>query len=358
MDGRFTDLRTPLYYPVWGQKGREALPTHMRVIFLFLLVSGLARNACGQNTSPDPLPSWAYSASRTAILDFVASVTHKGGPGFVAPADRIATFDNDGTLWSEQPMYVELAFTIDEVKKLAPQHPDWQTRQPFAAALRGDKKAMAASGTQGMMELFLATHSGMTTSQFSETVTEWIAHAQHPRFHVLYTQCVYQPMLELLTYLRANGFKTYIVSGGEQEFMRPWADQVYGIPAEQVIGTMFHMHFDDTSGTPKMNRMAKIDSIDDGPEKPVNIQRFIGKQPIAAFGNSDGDLQMLEWISANPRPHLALLVHHTDAEREYSYDRQSSMGRLNKGLIEAQNKHWLVVDMKTDWKTVFPPAKP
>jgi FMN phosphatase YigB (HAD superfamily) len=329
----------------------------VKVFWVLPFVIALAATgaALGQSTGADPLPSWNDGPSRTSIVDFVTRVTKEGSPDFVAPADRIATFDNDGTLWTEQPMYIELAFTIDRVKELAPQHPDWQTRQPYAAVLHNDMKALAASGEKGIVELFLATHSGMTTNQFSEIVTAWIAHAQHPRFHTLYTKCVFQPMLELLAYLRANGFKTYIVSGGEQGFMRPWADKVYGVPPEQVIGTMFKTQYALTNGTPALERLPEIDSIDDGPGKPVNIERFIGKRPIAAFGNSDGDLQMLEWTSSNPLPHLALLVHHTDAVREYSYDRNSSMGRLDKGLTEVAEKHWTVVDMKADWKTIFPP---
>lgn len=309
-----------------------------------------------QATSADPLPSWNDGTSKAAIVDFVTRVTHPGSSDFVKPEDRIATFDNDGTLWSEQPMYVELAFTFDRVKQLAPKHPEWQTQQPFAGVLHHDMKAIAASGDRGVIELFLATHSGMTTEQFAKIVDDWISHAKHPRFHTLYTECVFQPMLELLAYLRDNGFKTYIVSGGEQEFMRPWALRVYGIPPEQVIGTMFKTRFTTVEGVPAIERLAAVDSIDDGPGKPVNIQRFIGKRPIAAFGNSDGDLQMLEWATTGSGPHLGLLVHHTDAVREYSYDRASSMGKLDKGLVEATTAHWTVVDTAKDWKVMFPPA--
>jgi phosphoserine phosphatase len=307
-----------------------------------------------QAANSDPLPSWNEGASKAAIVNFVARVTQSGSSDFVAPEDRIATFDNDGTLWSEQPMYVELVFALDRVKQLAPKHPEWQTRQPFAGVLHNDMKAVAATGDRGMIELFMATHSGMTTDQFAGIVNEWITQAKHPRFHRLYTECVFQPMLELLSFLRENGFKTYIVSGGEQEFMRPWAQRVYGIPPEQVIGTMFKTQFTNEAGTTAIERLAAVDSIDDGPGKPVNIQRFIGKRPIAAFGNSDGDLQMLEWTTTGPGRRLGLLVHHTDAVREYEYDRKSSMGKLDKGLTEATTADWTVVDTAKDWKVMFP----
>jgi len=302
----------------------------------------------------DPLPSWNDRAPKKAIIDFVARVTKDGGSDFVPVEERIATFDNDGTLWNEQPMYVELAFALQEVAKMAPKHPEWQTTQPFAAVLHHDTKALAASGGEGMMKLFVATHTGMTTDQFERIAADWLATAQHPKFHRLYTECVYQPMLELLAYLRTNGFKTYIVSGGDQDFMRPFTEKVYGIPPEQVVGTQFKSQYSLSGGTPSIMRMPALLSLDDGPGKSENIDRFIGRKPIAAFGNSDGDIQMLEWTGSNPRPNLELLVHHTDAEREYAYDRQSSMGRLDKGLTEAVEKHWIVVDMKADWKIVFP----
>jgi phosphoserine phosphatase len=320
-------------------------------LFILLIVSSAAGSAVAQN---DPLPSWNDGAPKKAIMDFVGRVTKDGGADFVPVEERIATFDNDGTLWNEQPMYVELAFTLQEVAKMAPNHPEWQTAQPFAAVLHHDMKAMAASGDEGMMKLFLATHSGMTEEQFEQTVSEWLAASQHPKFKRPYTECVYQPMLELLAYLRANGFKTYIVSGGEQGFMRPLTEKLYGVPPEQVIGTQFKSQYVMKTDAPVIERMAGVLSIDDGPGKPENIQRFIGRKPIAAFGNSDGDIQMLEWTGSNAKPNLELLVHHTDAGREYAYDRQSSMGKLDKGLTEAAEKHWVVVDMKADWKVVFP----
>jgi phosphoserine phosphatase len=316
----------------------------------------MAWTAVAQNTA-DPLPSWNDGPTKHAIVDFVTRVTKEGGPDFVAPANRIATFDNDGTLWTEQPIYTEVAFVFDRVKEMAPQHPEWQTEQPYAAVLHHDMKAVAASGDRGMLEMVLATHANLTTDQFSKIVTDWISHAQQPRFKRPYTDCVFQPMLEVLAYFRANGFKTYIVSGGEQEFMRPWADKVYGVPEEQVIGTTLKTKFEMQNGSPVLERLPQIDSVDDGPGKPENIGKFIGQRPIAAFGNSDGDQQMLEWIAAGPGLRLMALVHHTDAQREYAYDRSSSVGKLDKALDEATAKHWVVIDMKNDWKTIFPPAQ-
>jgi phosphoserine phosphatase len=321
-------------------------------VFVFLLLAlAVGGSAAGQS---DPLPSWNDGPSKKAIVDFVERVTKEGGPDFVAPEERIATFDNDGTLWNEQPMYVELAFSLQEVVKMAPQHPEWKTTQPFAAVLNHDTKALAASGEEGILKIFVATHTGMTEDAFEKDVADWLVTAQHPRFKRPYTECVYQPMLELLAYLRVNGFKTYIVSGGEQGFMRPFTEKVYGIPPEQVVGTQFKSQYVVTRKTPEIDRLPEVLSIDDGPGKPENIQRFIGRKPIAAFGNSDGDIQMLEWAQSNTKPNLELLVHHTDAEREYAYDRTSSMGKLDKGLDEAAARHWIVVDMKAEWKTIFP----
>lgn len=297
----------------------------------------------------DPLPSWNEGRTKEAIIGFVGRVTVEGGPNFVTESDRIATFDNDGTLWVEQPNYAEAIFTEERIGQMALQHPEWKTKQPFAAVLSHDAKALAASGEKGLAQLLVVTHTGMTTEEFDKTVSEWIGTAKHPKFQRPYTQCVYQPMLEVLKYLRANGFKTYIVSGGEQEFMRPWTDKAYGIPREQVVGTQIKTEFKDGA----LMRLPQVDSIDDGPGKPVNIGRLIGKRPIAAFGNSDGDQQMLEYVTAGPGPGLAVLVHHTDAEREYAYDRESKVGRLDKALDEATSKHWTVVDMKSDWKSMF-----
>jgi phosphoglycolate phosphatase-like HAD superfamily hydrolase len=328
----------------------------LTVLLYLLELLILANPGHTQDTTGDPLPSWNEGNSKQTILDFVARVTKQGGPDFVPEEARIATFDNDGTLWTEQPLYTEFIFTIDRVKELAPQHPEWKTKQPYAAALQNDLKALSASGDRGMFELILTTHSELTIDQFTQTVTEWLSHAQQQRFHRAYTDCIYQPMVELLSFLRANGFKTYIVSGGEVEFMRPWTEKAYGIPPEQVIGTTLKTTYEMNDGRPVLERMPKIDSIDDGPGKPENIGKIIGRRPIAAFGNSDGDQQMLEWTSSGPSPSLAALVHHTDAQREYSYDRTSSVGRLDKALDEANQKHWLIIDMKHDWKTIFPPA--
>jgi len=300
------------------------------------------------------LPSWNDGPARTAIVSFVGNVTRAGTPDFVPAADRIAVFDNDGTLWVEQPMYVQLAFAIDRVKALAPRHPEWKTAQPFKAVLDGDVKALAASGERGLLQLVMATHAGMTTDEFSVVVKDWLAKARHPKFDRPYTDLVYQPMLEVLVYLRANGFKTYIVSGGGVEFMRPWTEAVYGIPLEQVIGSSIKTTYEARNGKPVLVRLPELNFIDDKDGKPVGIQQAIGRRPIAAFGNSDGDFQMLEWITAGAGPHIALFVHHDDAERESAYDRESPFGRLARGLDEAAARGWIVASMKQDWKTVFP----
>jgi phosphoserine phosphatase len=302
----------------------------------------------------DPLPSWHAGAAKTAIIAFVTDVTTEGGADFVPPEERIAVFDNDGTLWVEQPFYTQLAFALDGVKTLAPQHPEWRDRDPFRAALAGDIKTVAASGEKGLIELLMATHAGMTTDEFAAVVSEWLKTARHPRLGRPYTELVYQPMLELLAYLRANGFKTYIVSGGGVEFMRPWAEAVYGVPPEQVIGSSIKTVFEMRDGTPVLMRLPEIDFIDDKAGKPVAIHKFIGRRPIAAFGNSDGDLQMLQWVTAAAGRRFGLIVRHDDAEREYAYDRDSSVGRLDKALDAAPAAGWTVVSMKSDWKQVFP----
>ena len=302
----------------------------------------------------DPLPSWNEGEAKRSIVDFVQRVTTAEGADFVPVPERIAVFDNDGTLWAEKPMYVQLAFALDRVKALAPTHPEWQDQQPFKAALAGDLKTVAAGGEHALLELVMATHADMTTDAFAQVVTDWLATAKHPRLNRPYTDLVYQPMLELLAYLRANGFKTYIVSGGGIEFMRPWAEKVYGIPPEQVIGSSIKTRFELRDGTPVLVRLPEINFIDDKAGKPVGIQMHIGRRPIAAFGNSDGDLQMLQWTTIGPGPRFGLIVHHTDADREYAYDRQSSVGRLDKALDEAKKKSWTVVDMKQDWKRIFP----
>ena len=302
----------------------------------------------------DPLPSWSEGTTKQSIVDFVARVSDPASPAFVPEAERIAVFDNDGTLWSEQPAYFQLFFAIDRVKALAPGHPEWETKQPFKAVLDGDMEALAATGKHGLLELVMASHAGMTTVEFEAAATDWIATAKHPTTGRPYTEMVYQPMLELLDYLRANGFKTFIVSGGGIEFMRPWTEGVYGIPPEQVVGSSIKTVFEMRDDGPVLVRLPEIDFIDDKEGKPVGINSHIGRRPIAAFGNSDGDLQMLQWTAAGDGPSFCLYVHHTDAEREWAYDRESHIGRLDKGLDQAEARGWTVVDMKDDWKVVFP----
>ena len=303
--------------------------------------------------SGDPLPSWNNTAHKAAIIEFVKSVTKKGGADFVPVAERIATFDNDGTLWSEQPI-AQLIFAFDRVKAEAPKHPEWKDTEPFKSVLNDDMKGVMATGEQGLMTLIMASHTGMSVEEFSQIAENWLTTAKHPKSNRLYTELVYQPMLELLSYLRANGFKTYVVSGGGIEFMRVWMEEVYGIPPEQVIGSSIKTKFELVDGKPVLLRLPELDFNDDKGGKPVAIQKLIGRKPIAAFGNSDGDLQMLQWTSSNQRPHFALIVHHTDAEREVAYDRDSAIGRLDKALDEANQQGWTVVDMKQDWKRVFP----
>lgn len=306
----------------------------------------------------DPLPSWNDTAPKKTIISFVEKVTKEGAADFVPVDERIATFDNDGTLWVEQPMYTQLAFVIDRMRQLAPQHPEWKTTQPFKGVREGDMKAVAATGEKGLIELMAATHAGMSVEQFHKIVLDWLSTAQHPKFKRPYTECVYQPMLELLAFLRANGFKTYIVSGGGVEFMRPWTEKVYGIPPEQVVGSSIKTKFEiGADGKPVLMRLPEINFIDDKDGKPVGIAQYIGRRPIAAFGNSDGDLQMLQYTAGGDGARLMLLVHHTDSEREYAYDRKSAFGQLDKALDEANEKGWTVVDMKTDWKVIFPPAQ-
>ena len=304
-------------------------------------------------SSGTSLPSWNEGATKQSILDFVAAVTREGSPDFVPPAERIATFDNDGTLWVEHPMYTQLAFALDRVKTLAPQHPEWKDMQPFKAALEGDMKTLAGSGEHGLLELLMATHAGMTANEFQKIVVDWIATARHPRFNRLYTELAYLPMLELLAYLRANAFKTFIVSGGGIEFMRPWTERVYGVPPEQVVGSSIKTKFQMRDGRPELFRTAELNFIDDNVGKPVGINEYIGRRPIAAFGNSDGDLEMLQWTTIADGRRFGLIVHHTDAEREYAYDRDTSFGRLDKALDAAAINKWTVVDMKNDWKRIF-----
>lgn len=300
----------------------------------------------------DPLASWKDGAAKRAILNFVANVTVPDSPTFVPPADRIATFDNDGTLWCEHPMYVQAFFVFDRIKELAPQHPEWQDREPFASVLKGDVKSALAGGEHALLEMVMATHAGTTTEEFAAIVRDWLATAKHPKTQRLYTEMVYQPMLELLAYLRANGFKTFIVSGGGVEFMRPWTEQIYGIPPEQVIGSSIKTKFEWRDGKPVILRLPELHFFDDRSGKPAAIQHYIGRRPIAAFGNSDGDREMLQWTSAGAGQRLGLIVHHTDGDREFAYER-SAMGSLDLALADADREGWVVVDMKNDWKQIF-----
>jgi len=309
-------------------------------------------------TGGDLLPSWKAGPAKAAILEFVAAVTDKSGKDYVKPAERIAVFDNDGCLWVEKPMYPQLLFAFDRVKELAPQHPEWKTKQPFKALLEGDMKTVGASGMKGLMEIVMATHSGVTAAEFEKAASDWLATHKHPKFKRPYTECVYQPQLELLAYLRANGFKTFIVSGGGIQFMRPWTEKVYGIPPEQVVGSSVVTEFQIKDGKPALVRMPKIDFIDDKAGKPVGIYQHIGRRPILAFGNSDNDMQMIQYTMAGEGRRLGLFVHHTDAEREYAYDRKSHVGKLDKALDQAETNGWIIVDMKKEWKSVFaPPSK-
>jgi phosphoglycolate phosphatase-like HAD superfamily hydrolase len=319
--------------------------------------SALQRPILARAAAGDSLPSWNDVTSTKAITDFVDRVTRAGGPDFVPAPERIAVFDNDGTLWSEQPIYFQIAFALDRVRELAPKHPEWKTTQPFKGVLDGDAKAVAATGEKGLLEIMAATHVGNTTEEFAGIVTRWIESARHPKTKRLYTEMVFQPMLELLSYLRANGFKTFIVSGGGVEFMRPWVERVYGIPPEQVVGSRAKVKYELRDGEPVLSRLAEVDLVDDQAGKPVGIHQVIGRRPIAAFGNSDGDYEMLRWTTSGKGPRLGVIVHHTDAEREWAYDRAAHIGRLVKGLDEAPQRGWILVDMKNDWKVIYPELK-
>ena len=311
----------------------------------------------GAMPSGDPLPSWNEGANKQRILGFVRAVTTEGGKDYVAPAQRIAVFDNDGTLWAEQPMYFQFIFALDRVKALAPQHPEWKDKEPFASLLKGDVKGALAGGEHAILEIVMATHAGMTTDEYAKLVGDWAATARHPTTKRLFTEMVYQPMLEVLAYLRANGFRTFIVSGGGIEFMRPWTERVYGIPPEQVVGSSIKTQFEVRNGKPALVRLPQLNFIDDKEGKPVGINLHIGRRPIAAFGNSDGDFQMLQWTTTAGGQRLGMLVHHDDAVREYAYDRNSSIGRLAQGLDQYQAMGWELISMKNDWKVVFPPQK-
>jgi phosphoglycolate phosphatase-like HAD superfamily hydrolase len=304
-------------------------------------------------SSPDVLPSWNEGNTKRSIVEFVRRVTAHSGPDFVAPSQRIAVFDNDGTLWGEQPIYFQLAFAVDRVKALAPRHPEWEAKEPFASLLKGDLQGALAGGERAAAEIVAISHAGMTTEEFQRTVREWTRRAHHPKLKRRYTELVYRPMLELLRYLRANSFKTFIVTGGGVEFVRTWAEEVYGIPPEQVVGSGGKQQFEVRNGGPVLVKLPAVDFVDDKAGKPAGIQRFIGRRPLAAFGNSDGDLEMLQWTAAGEGVRFMLLVHHTDAQREWAYDRDSHVGKLDKALDEAHAKGWAIANMKDDWNTIF-----
>jgi len=320
--------------------------------FLRSLLPGLVLLA-GSGLAEDPLPSWKASDARREITSFVEQAATPGSTGFLEPSQRIAVFDNDGTLWAEQPAYFQLLYAIDRVKQLAPGHPEWKTEEPFASALDGDLAGVVVTGKEGLSELIMATHAGMTAEEFRETVSEWLTTAKHPETGRLFTSMTYQPMLELLEYLRANGFRTFIVSGGGIDFIRVFSEQAYGIPPEQVVGTSLNAKYEVRDGKPVVVKTAEIDLVDDKAGKPVGIHRQIGRRPVLAVGNSDGDFEMLEYTTSGPGPRLGVLIHHTDGEREFAYDRDSRVGRLVRGLDEAEKRNWVVVDMKDDWSTIY-----
>lgn len=321
-----------------------------RAIAVFAALLLTASTVWAQN---DPLPSWNEGPAKKAIIDFVNAITQESGSQFVPLEQRIAVFDNDGTLWSEQPAYFQAAFMFDRIRTMAKDHPEWKQTQPYKAVLEGDMASIAAD-QKSLAQLIAATHSGMSVDEFAAIVSDWVKAAHHPRFNRSYTELVFQPMLELLTYLRASGFKTFIVSGGGVEFMRPWVPDTYGIPPEQIVGSSGKTEYRLNSGKPEIYKLPELEFIDDGPGKPVGINRFIGRRPIFAAGNSDGDLQMLQWTTVDNATSFGLIVHHTDSKREWAYDRKSSVGKLDKALDEAPMRGWTVVDMKSDWKFVYP----
>jgi len=323
------------------------------LVFLFTILTALGPGVAA-HAQTDPLSSWNEGAAKKAVVEFVKATTGKSSPKFVPPAERIATFDNDGTLWAEQPMYFQLFFALDRVKALAPQHPEWKNKEPFASLLKGDVKSALAGGDRSILEIVMATHAGMTTEEFEKIVKDWIATAKHPQKKRLFTEMVYRPMVELLVFLRANGFKTFIVSGGGIEFMRPWAEAVYGIPPEQIVGSSIKTQFEMRDGKPVLVRLPEINFIDDKEGKPIGINSHIGRRPIAAFGNSDGDKQMLEYTQAGDGARLMMLVHHDDDKREYAYGPKSAVGTFSDALMaQAKKSAWTVISMKNDWKKIF-----
>jgi phosphoglycolate phosphatase-like HAD superfamily hydrolase len=331
----------------------------VRVTFTFAAFAIVSATCAAEARSQEVLPSWNDGPAKEAILKFVAATTTEGSAAFVPAAERVATFDNDGTLWCEQPMYFQALFALDRVKAMAEQHPEWREQEPFKSVLADDRKQLADLGEKALLAIVATTHSGMTVDEFETIVSDWMRTARHPRFDRPYNQCIYQPMVEVLEYLRASGFKTFIVSGGGADFMRAWATAAYGIPSDQIVGSCGKLKYEVRDGEPVVLKLPEVDFIDDKAGKPVGIERFIGRRPILAFGNSDGDFEMLEWTTAaggepgRPRLRLGLIVHHTDAEREYAYDRDSIVGKLDRALDEAPKRGWVVVDMKRDWKRIF-----
>jgi phosphoserine phosphatase len=325
-----------------------------RLVSVGVIVASLAALSAARQPAADPLPSWNEGPARSALLDFVEAVTTEGSPDFVPAAQRIATFDNDGTLWSEQPFYFQVLFVLDRVRAMAADHPEWKTRPPFKAAIDGDTKALAAEGEKGLVQLLMATHTGLTIEEFDAIVREWFMTARHPTTKRPFPDMIYQPMLDVMAYLRANGFKTFIVSGGGTEFMRPWVEETYGIPPEQVVGSRGKLKYEAGGGKPVLLKVPEVELVDDGPGKPVGIAQMIGRRPIAAFGNSDGDFEMLEYVTTGGGRRLGMIVHHTDADREWAYDRGSHVGRLERGLDEAATRGWILIDMERDWKVIHP----
>jgi phosphoserine phosphatase len=325
---------------------------HRRGLLAALLVT--FAYGCTAAQAQDPLPSWNDGPTKSAIVEFVTAVTDENGNDYVEPAERIAVFDHDGTLWVEYPLYTQILFAFDRVKALAPQHPEWKTTQPFKALLEGDMETVGASGAKGVMEILVATHTGMTAEEFEQEASNWLATTKHPKFDRLYSESIYQPQLELLAYLRAQGFKTFIVSGGGIAFMRPITEKNYGIPPQQVVGSSVVTEFQVKDGQPVLVRQPKVDFVNDKAGKPVGIYQHIGRRPILAFGNADADMQMIEYTMAGEGRRLGLFVHHTDADREYAYDRESHVGTLDKALDQAGANGWIIVSMKDDWKSVFP----
>ena len=344
---RFSAIRKSMQSTGWKVRFMKQTLLHLIAFLFFLQLAACA-------SVGDPLPSWKDGPARAAIVSFVEAADRPGSPGYIPEAHRIAVFDNDGTLWAEQPAYFQLFFVIDRIKAMAPQHPEWKDKEPFRSILLGDLKTALSGGEHAILELVAATHAGMTTDEFEDEVRNWIATARHPTSGRPFTQMVYQPMVELLAFMRANGFKTYIVSGGGIEFMRPWTEATYGVPPEQVIGSSLKTTFEIRDGEPVLVKQPEVGSIDDKQGKPVNINLHIGRRPVAAFGNSDGDLPMLQWTAGGSGPNLCVLVHHTDAAREWAYDRTSHIGKLDKALDEAGKRGWTIVSMKDDWSTVFP----